>query len=114
MMKRVGIFALIACLLLVLLSPGVAQAQGGLSVLASSAETEFPFKLQFNLSAESNVNITDVRLHYTVDRESFARVTSEAYVEFVPDTAIDVQWAWDMRKTGGLPPGASVEYWWTV
>ena len=114
MIRRAGIFTLVTCLFLALLSPGLVQAQGELSILESSAEVEFPFTLQFSLSATSRVNITDVRLYYRVDRESFAQVTSEAYVEFVPDTAIDVQWDWDMRKTGGLPPGASLEYWWTI
>ena len=114
MIKKIFIFALVASLVLILLGPGLVQAQGGLTILDSSAEAEFPFKLHFNLSAESDVNITDIRLHYTVDRESYAQVTSEVYVEFTPDTRVDVQWAWDMRKTGGLPPSSSVEYWWTV
>jgi len=114
MIKKVGIFALATCLFLVLLGPGVVQAQHGLTILDNSAEVEFPFKLQFNLSAESDVNIIDVRLHYTVDRESFAQVTSEAYIEFVPTNAVDTEWALDMVKIGGLPPGSSVDYWWTV
>ncbi len=114
MIKKAGIFALVVSLFLVLLSPGLVQAQGGLTISESSAEAEFPFKLHFNLSAESGGDITDIRLHYTVDRESYAQVTSEVYVESVPSTTIDVQWAWDMRKTGGLPPGTIVEYWWTV
>ena len=114
MIKKAGIFAVAISLFLVLLGPGLAQAQGGLAILDNSAEAEFPFKLHFNLSAESDVNIADIRLHYIVDRESYAQVTSEVYIEFVPDTTVDVQWAWDMRKTGGLPPGSSVEYWWTA
>jgi len=114
MIKKAGIFAVAISLFLVLLGPGLAQAQGGLAILDNSAEAEFPFKLHFNLSVESDVNIADIRLHYIVDRESYAQVTSEVYIEFVPDTTVDVQWAWDMRKTGGLPPGSSVEYWWTV
>ncbi|MFC1957699.1 peptidase MA family metallohydrolase [Chloroflexota bacterium] len=114
MSKKASIFILAVCLLLVLSSPGLVQAQSGLTILDSSAEAEFPLKLQFNLSAESDANITDIRLHYTVDRESYAQVTSEAYIEFEPDTTVDVQWDWDMRRTGGLPTGSEVEYWWTV
>jgi len=85
-----------------------------LAIFDNSAEAEFPFKLHFNLSAESEVDITDIRLCYTVDRTSFAQVISEVYIEFVPDTAVDVQWTWDMRKTGGIPPGSGVDYWWVV
>ncbi|MFC2056150.1 peptidase MA family metallohydrolase [Chloroflexota bacterium] len=112
--KKASIFILVVCLFLVLLGPAPVQAQDGLTILDSSVETEFPSQLHFNLSVKSDVNVTDVRLHYTVDRASYAQVTSEVYIEFVPDTTVDIQWAWDMRKTGGLPPGTGLEYWWTV
>jgi len=114
MIKKVSILALVICLFLGLLSPGLVQAKGELTILNSWAQVEFPARLNFNLSAESDVNITDIRLQYTVDRASFAQVTSEAYIKFVPTTTVNVGWTWDMRKTGGLPPGSSVEYWWIV
>ncbi len=53
-------------------------------------------------------------MHYTVDRESYAQVTSEVYIEFVPGTTVDVSWTLEMVKIGGLPPGSSVDYWWVV
>ena len=114
MVKKAGISALAVCLFLVLLSPGLIQAQGELTVLDSSVQAEFPSRLNFALSAESNVDIRDIRLHYTVDRAGFAQVTSEVYITFAPSTVVDVEWAWDMRRTGGLPPGTSLGYWWTV
>ena len=114
MTKKVGVLALIVCLFLGMLSPSLAQAQGGLKILDSSAQVEFPSKLNFSLTAQSNVNITDIRLHYTVDQLKHARVTSEVYIEFVSATAVDASWMWDMRRTGGLPPGSGIEYWWTV
>ncbi len=114
MIKKVGILALVAYLFLAILTPGLVQARSGLTIVDSSAQVEFPAKLSFNLSAQSDVNITDIRLHYTVDRVSLARVTSEVYIEFDPANAVDAEWAWDMRRTGGLPPGSSVDYWWTV
>ncbi len=114
MIKKASILALVAYLFLAGLSPGLVQARSGLVILDSSAQVDFPSKLSFHLSAENEVNITDIRLHYTVDRVSLAQVTSEVYIEFVPATTVDAEWVWDMRKTGGLPPGSSVEYWWTV
>ena len=114
MIKKASLLALVVCLFLVLLSPISVQARGGLAMLDSSVEVEFPLALNFNLSAESDVNITDIRLHYTVDQMSYAQVTSEVYIEFVPVTTVDAKWTWDMRKTGGLPPGSIVEHWWTV
>jgi len=114
MINKASLLVLVVGLFLVLLSPSLVQARSGLAILDNSVQAEFPYKLSFNLSAESDVNITDVRLHYIVDRVSFAQVTSEVYIEFVPASRIDVSWTWDMRKTGGLPPGSSVGYWWTV
>ena len=114
MIRRLGLLTLAIFLLLSLISPSPASAQGGLKILDSWAEAEFPSILSFGLSVSSDVDITDVRLHYTVDRVSFAQVTSEVYIEFAPDTEVLAEWTWDMRKVGGLPPGTTISYWWTA
>jgi len=114
MIKKASILTLVLCLLLVFLSPSLVQAQSGLTILDSSVEAEFPYKLNFNLSAESDVDITDIRLSYRVNRVDFAQITSEVYIGFAPATTVNVSWAWDMRKSGGLPPGSQIDYWWTI
>jgi len=114
MIRKISLLVAIVCLFLGLLVPVSVQAGNGPAILDSSVEVDFPLKITFYLSTESNVNITDIRLHYTVDRISHAQVTSEVYIEFMPSTTVDVDWSWDMRKTGGLPPGSNVDYWWTV
>ena len=78
MIKKISLLTLVVCLLLIASSP--VQAQGELVVLDNSAQPEFPLSLKFNLSAQSDVPITDIRLCYTVDRSSFAEVTSEVYI----------------------------------
>ena len=114
MIKKTGILSLVVCLFLVLFGPALVQARGGLTILDSSAEADFPSGLNFNLSAQSEVNITDIRLCYFIDRISYAHVTSEVYIEFVPATRVDISWTLEMVKIGGLPPGSSIEYWWLV
>ncbi|MFC1916587.1 peptidase MA family metallohydrolase [Chloroflexota bacterium] len=114
MIKKVNILAIVAYLFLALLSPGLAQAGSGLKILDTSDEVDFPFKLSFSLSAESDVNITDIRLYYTVDQAGFAQVTSEVFIEFTPATSVEAKWTWDMRKTGGIPSGSTVYYWWML
>ncbi len=116
-LKQNGIFLkslLLVCLLTGVLVPVSVQAESGPTVLDSSVKAEFPLELGFSISAASSVDITDIRLHYVVDRETFAAVTSEVYLEFTPAGAVDAEWTWDMRKTGGLPPGTAIDYWWTV
>jgi hypothetical protein len=114
MMKKIALLTLVICSLLVLLVPGVAQAAGGPAVSNSSAQMNFPASLTFNISVGSDVSITDIRLHYIVNRLEFARVVSEVYLTFTPSSKVTTSWVWDMRKTGGMPPGSSLDYWWTV
>lgn len=114
MMKKPGFIVLLVALLIGLLGTVNVQAGGGLAVTDSSVEIDFPMRLNFSVTAESDVDITDIRLQYRVDRMGHARVISEVFIEFAPAPAVEAEWTWDMRKTGGLPPGSSVEYWWTV
>ncbi len=114
MMKKLGILAATVILLLLLLFPAPVQAQSGITVGDSSAQASFPLQLSFNLSARSQADITDIRLHYRIERDSFAEVTAEAYIDFAPDTAVNVQWSLDMRRIGGLPPESVIDFWWTL
>ncbi|MCK4863385.1 MAG: peptidase MA domain-containing protein [Dehalococcoidales bacterium] len=114
MIKKIALIVLLICLSLGLFSPGLVRADGELVVTNSSAEMDFPMRLIFNVSAESDVMITDIRLCYVVNRMEHVNIFSEIYVLFVPSTSVTAQWVMDMRKTGGLPPGSDVDYWWQV
>jgi hypothetical protein len=114
MIKKPALLTMVVFSLLVFLCPGVAQAAGGLSVSDSSVQMNFPASLTFNISAGSDVNITDIRLHYIVNRMGFSQVVSEIYLPFTPSQQVKTQWVWDMRMTGGMPPGSSLDYWWTL
>ena len=61
MIRRVPV---VAMFLVLLLSPSAAGAEGGITVLDSSVETDFPSVLTFVLEAESPVDIVDARIHY--------------------------------------------------
>ena len=106
--------ALVAVLLLMSLSPTPVQAEGGLAIVKNSVSVNYPGSIDFYLAAESDEDIIDVRLCYRVDRESFAQVTSEVFIKFDAATSVDVGWSWDLRTTGGLPPGTVISYWWLV
>jgi hypothetical protein len=114
MIKKAGLLTLVICLSLALVWPSFSRAQSELTVVDSSAQVVFPMAISFGLTAESDVNITDVRLHYRVDRMSFAPVISEVLPDFQPAPEVTTSWSLEMVRIGGLPPGASVEYWWTV
>ncbi len=113
-MKKLCTLAFAALLLLAAVIPYAASAQGELSIITSSVAAEYPMNLRFNVSVSGNENVTDIRLHYSVEHDGFADVTSEVYLDFTPSQRVDTGWTWDMRKTGGLPPESRLTYWWTA
>jgi hypothetical protein len=113
MNKRI-ISIIAVALFLLFLVPAAASTSGGLSVTGSTATVNFPSSITFNISAQSDANITDIRLHYIVDRMEHVQIVSEIYIAFNPAKSVTAQWAMDMRKTGGFPPGTNLDYWWTL
>jgi len=114
MIRKACLLALVLSLFLAALVPGSIQARSGIAVSDSSAQTDFPSEISFNLQAESNADITDIRLRYIIARLSYAQVTSEVYIRFEPSTTVDVSWTLEMVKVGDLPSGSSLEYWWVI
>ena len=114
MIKKIIILLSAILLIGVLVPVGSSLATGGITVLDSSAEVEYPDELNFSISAESNADIMDVRLFIYVDRLSYAHVTSEVLIDIIPGRRIEAEWSWEMRKTGGIPPGTNIQYWWSI
>src|SRR4030043_127373 len=98
---------------ILLIAPSIAHAQEGISLLDSTAEIYFPSALVFKIKAQSQSDITKLRLHYQVDRMNYAQVTSEAWPDFTPSPKVETEWVWDMRKAT-LLTGAAIRYWWTI
>ena len=116
MFKKIGIVAVIlviAASLLTGLAPGAAAA-AGLSITSITVVADFPSELSFTLKATDSVNITDVRLHYSVERDSFVNIVTEEEPAITPSTSVTAVYNWDMRQSGGLPTGTVVDYWWSV
>jgi hypothetical protein len=118
MIKKVIVLSLVLVLLLTLLStvlaPALAQTQDPILVTHSSAVIDFPLSLNFAAQVSSQSDIADIRLRYRVEQMSFASVTSEAFIKFVPSTSVKAGYMLDMRKFGGLPPGTNLDFWWLV
>jgi hypothetical protein len=87
-------------------------AASGIS-LSTSVQATFPSSIAFNVKAQGTANITQLRIHYTVERQNFASVVSEGWAQFTPATSVTTQWVWDMRKSP-QPPGTKIDYWWTA
>ncbi len=88
------------------------------SVLAKSAGSvtnydpviSFPETITFRATIENDAPITSVVLEYGTTGLTCGTVIAKAYPRFTPDTKVDVEWTWEMRQSGSLPPGTSI--WW--
>lgn len=95
-------------------APREATQLDGFQVILSEPEIEFPDSITFNIEAESDAEISKIILRYRVDRLNLFPVTNVAFPEFEPGNSVKTGWTWDMKKSGGLPPGAGLEYWWSI
>lgn len=89
------------------------NAHASIEILDSRAVVEYPHLVTFSLELESLEKITDVRLNYQVERDSFVEVVCEAVADYSSKTG-SAQWVWDMYTTGNLPPGTAIKYWWQI
>jgi hypothetical protein len=110
---KIAIFVIVILLLVtpVFSIPGEAATSGIL--LSQSTQISFPNSITFLINAQSNANITQLRLHYIVEQQNSIRVTSEGWAQFDPSPSVSTKWLWDMRKSP-LPPNSHIEYWWTA
>jgi len=112
-MKRLCLLLIVALALLIAF-PGISVAQDEITVLSSDADPYFPYRITFNLEAESSSEITDIDLAYRVERLSLVTISCRVDADFTPGLRVNATWTWNMLETGGLPPGAEVEYWWLI
>lgn len=80
------------------------------SVTANNAEINFPTSVVFSVNLDSADSITRVKLHYGTNRDSCGTVSALAYPEFTTGSSANARWEWDMRQSGGEPPGTTI--WW--
>ncbi|MBI2847332.1 MAG: peptidase MA domain-containing protein [Chloroflexi bacterium] len=91
-----------------------AGAQGELSVIKSSTAVDFPSSITFSLDAQSPDDITKIELKYWTEVESCVATTSKISLKFDVGKRVQTSWPWEMRKSGGLPPGAVVNFQWIL
>ncbi len=114
MIKRIAVAVASVAIMLLANTPVAAAIPKDIDIFGESTQIYFPYSIQFNIGAGSDTDITDIRLHYQVERESFAGVTSEIDIDFTPAEEITVSWTMDMTRSGGLPPGTVIDYWWVI
>ena len=90
------------------------RAQAGIQVTNDRTTFDFPNTATFSAEIQSGDQVKAVVLQYGVDQLTCGTVIAEAFPDFTPSKDVQVSWAWDMRQTGSLPPGAKLWWDWQV
>ena len=112
MRTRVPILLLLLLLLSSLTVP--VHAQANIQVVSDKATITFPETILFSAEFKAGTNITSAMLEYGVDQLTCGTVQAEAFPAVTPAADVKVEWTWEMRQSGSLPPGSSVWWQWLV
>lgn len=108
-MRRIlTLFTLILNLSLPAVQPAFASPQG--DVTDDWANLSFPISVTFSATINAAANVTSVLLEYGTDQLTCGEVIAKAFPQFTPGRTVNVEWTWEMRQSGSLPPGATI--WW--
>jgi hypothetical protein len=113
MQKRLLLMFLILGLVFLACPSGVG-AITPLDVRADEAVIDFPNAITFRAQFNSDATINSVVLEYGSEQLTCGEVIAKAFPQFTPDTRVDVEWTWEMRQSGSLPPGAAIWWRWRV
>lgn len=100
--------------LVLAIAVGPAAAQEPLLDALFETSVDFPNKLEFHLSAQAPFVIDEAEVRYSVEQLTCGIGSSTGAAEVTPSTSINVSWEWDLRDSGGLPVGATINYSWVV
>ncbi|MFZ5878270.1 MAG: peptidase MA family metallohydrolase [Chloroflexota bacterium] len=109
-MRYRSFYLLLALFALMLLPMRAAWAAPVADVTDDTVRLDFPNTITFSARLQSSATITSVTLEYGTTQQTCGEVIAKAYPRFSPAPSLDVEWAWDMRQSGSLPPGATI--WW--
>lgn len=108
MRQILTLFTLVLNFSLLAVQPAFASPQA--EVTDDRAIVSFPLSVTFSAKINSAANITAVILEYGADQLTCGEVIAKAFPQFTPGKTVNVEWTWEMRQSGSLPPGA--EIWW--
>jgi hypothetical protein len=98
-------------LLLIILAPlGSVRAAQDVQISENQATLDFPNTISFAARLQSAATISSITLEYGTGQSTCGEVIAKAFPQFTPGSNVQVEWTWDMRQSGSLPPGATI--WW--
>ena len=89
-------------------------AQTAITVSQNEALLQFPDTVTFQIEAQSTAVINTVTLIYGTNGRTCQSSGSRQPLEFDADTAVSLNWEWELKRSGSLPPGAQIWWQWEI
>jgi len=83
-------------------------------ITSDLATISFPDSIIFSMKGTSNPAVKTIVLEYGSDKRSLVAEINKIEPDFQEGTEINTSWSWEMKKTGSLPPGATVWWQWKI
>lgn len=83
-------------------------------VAENRAVVHFPQDVTFQAKIVSSASIVSVTLEYGAEQLTCGTVIAKAFPQFQPAAQVSVEWTWDMRQSGSLPPGETIWWRWRI
>lgn len=113
MQRKITLLGLTISLLIIsvtFIPPETVSAAPAGNVTNDQPTLNFPNSITFRATIENSTPITSVVLEYGTHELTCGSVVAKAFPQFTPSETVNVEWTWEMRQSGSLPPGATI--WW--
>jgi len=108
------IFAAVVIFSLFLSYHNVQAAAPQLQEYQNTVELDFPTSINFKAEFGSETAIVKIKLFYGSTQDTCGNVSGMALPDFTAGERVTVNWEWDMRQSGGEPPGATIWWQWEI
>jgi hypothetical protein len=89
-------------------------AQSAIVIADESVTASFPDSITFYVDAQSSSDIEKATLIYGTNGRSCQAGGSRQTVDFEPETAVSLEWEWELKRSGSLPPGTTIWWQWEI
>ncbi|MFK7803129.1 MAG: peptidase MA family metallohydrolase [Anaerolineae bacterium] len=96
--------------LLIFISTEPLSAQSTITTANEAVLIDFPDAITFEMDASGDASIEKATLIYGTNGRSCQNAGSKQPIEFDPGQNVSLEWEWELKRSGSLPPGA--EIWW--
>jgi Peptidase MA superfamily len=85
-----------------------------ITVTSNKVDIVFPDEITFSVTAKSPATIKIIYLKYGSDERSLVPEVSSSKADFNEGLEVSTSWTWKMKKTGSMPPGATIWWKWEI